>query len=189
MMNDDRMKRKNIWDDEWFGFDNFEEEFERMRALMDRFMEDSISGNVEGTRGPFVYGLNLRQGPDGRVHMERFGNTGVESQPVRGDSCQSGECLAASLSREPLTDVIACDDKVFITVEVPGVKKRDIDLEVKDGNLTIKVDSGNRRYYKEIELPCKVDPDTSQATHNNGVLDITFKRIEGEVKTKRIDIE
>jgi HSP20 family protein len=179
-MNENR-KRRSDWDS-FFGPDDINEEFERMRRLMDAFANSAMrSGN-----DTFVYGFNARRGPDGKVHVDRFGNTGAEQPVMPG---RLAEEPGSSGSREPLTDIISAEDAVFVTVELPGVRKDDIDLEVVGGVLRISVDTEGRRYYKEVELPCQVDPDTTKATYNNGVLDIELKRVCGEKKGRRIAIE
>ena len=49
--------------------------------------------------------------------------------------------------------------------------------------MVIAVDSTKRRYYKDIALPAKVDPDSAKvdpdsakATYKNGILEITFEK-------------
>ena len=44
--------------------------------------------------------------------------------------------------------------------------------------MVIAVDSTKRRYYKDIALPAKVDPDSAKATYKNGILEITLKKEE-----------
>ena len=65
-----------------------------------------------------------------------------------------------------------------VTIEIPGVEKEDIDLEVTEDTLEINVDNPNRKYHKIIDLPCKVKPKTTKASYKNGVLDIVIKRKE-----------
>jgi HSP20 family protein len=77
---------------------------------------------------------------------------------------------------------------VSITVEIPGVEKNDIDLSVVGQTLKIKVDSAERRYFKEVQLPAHVDPGSTKATYNNGVLDITLCK-SGRGQEKKIRIE
>jgi HSP20 family protein len=90
---------------------------------------------------------------------------------------QTGE-LTISEERESLTDVIEYDDEVAITVELPGVEKKDIDLKAIEDTLEIKVDIPQREYRKLVNLPCDVQPRTLKATYKNGVLDVVIKRIE-----------
>ena len=77
-----------------------------------------------------------------------------------------------------MTDVIEYDDEVAITVELPGVEKKDIDLKAIEDTLEIKVDIPQREYRKLVNLPCDVQPRTLKATYKNGVLDVVIKRNE-----------
>ena len=72
--------------------------------------------------------------------------------------------------------------------EVPGVEKKDIDLEVTENTLTIKVDKDKRKYYKEVELPCEVDADSAKASYQNGILDIELKKSKPRKKGKKVSI-
>jgi HSP20 family protein len=68
------------------------------------------------------------------------------------------------------------------------VQKKDIELSVVGQTLRIKVDSAERRYFKEVHVPAHVDPDSTKATYNNGVLDITLCK-SGHGPEKRIKVE
>lgn len=180
-------KRK---DDEWrrdfdelFGSGDMDEIFEAMRQQMDRMMESMMSGELDAASlKPYVSGFSMRVGPDGQPHFERFGTT---DRPT-GEGPEAG---GGSESREPLTDVIETDESLAITVEVPGVEKKDVDLEVVDDVLVISVDTDVRRYFKEIRLPCAVEPESAKATYNNGVLDITLKKVCRQKKGTKIAVE
>ena len=76
-----------------------------------------------------------------------------------------------------------------MTAEVPGVAKEDIQLEVAEDTLTIKVDTKDRKYYKEVKLPCEVDEKSAKATYQNGVLDVEFKKLKPKKKGKKIKVE
>ena len=92
--------------------------------------------------------------------------------------------------REPLTDIIDADDSVRVIVELPGVEKNDIKLSGTDDRLTIAVETPERKYFKEVELPAKVDVKKAKSAYKNGVLDITVpKKKEEKAKTRTIDIE
>jgi len=118
---------------------------------------------------PVVHGYKIRIGPDGKPKIEDFGNKSTKSP--------DGEQLISE-EREPLTDIIEGDDDVAVTVEIPGVEKEDIDLNVKDATIDIKVNNPQRKYHKTLELPCDVVPKTTKATYKNGVLDVVIKRRE-----------
>ena len=166
--------RKPRKDDDPFGdlFADFDREFRRMQAYMNDIFADAIK-NAQVPRGanqpgnPFVYGFTMRLGPDGRPHIEQFGNTAVRRPEV-----------AVEGGREPITDVIEHDDHLSVTVELPGVEKEDVQVYATEALLTIKVDAAGRKYYKEIALPAKVRPETTEATFKNGVLDVALRKVE-----------
>ncbi|HDO19558.1 MAG TPA: Hsp20/alpha crystallin family protein [Thermoplasmatales archaeon] len=139
------------------------EDIEKMAEELFRMLSNAQPGK------PIVRGFKLTIGPDGRPKLEEFGHRAIETP--------DGEAVVSE-EREPLTDIIEGDEEVAITVELPGVEKEDIDLEVTEDTLEIKVNNSNRKYHKLIDLPCKVKPKTTKATYKNGVLDIVIKRKE-----------
>lgn len=182
-----RRKRRN-WPfdspfDDFFDMD-IEEEFERMRRMMDMMMQRAMESDMQSGE-PMVYGFSMRIGPDGKPVIQQFGNT-FPRRIGEGESAESQE----SFAREPLTDVMESEDSITITVELPGVSKEDIELMIAEDRLIIKVDTAARRYYKEIPLSAEIDEKNVRATYNNGVLDITLKKLKKEKsKGKRISIE
>ncbi len=181
-----RKDRKDKDPFDWFGewgfediFEEFEERFRRMQQYMNKLIRDAMEGRVPSPEegGPYIYGWSVRIGPDGKPHVTEFGNV----KPGFGKISEE--------YREPLVDVMETDDKVSVTAEVPGVKKEDIDLEVTENTLTIKVDTKDRKYYKEVELPCEVDPNSAKATYQNGVLDVELKKAKPKKAGKKIKIE
>ena len=178
------VRRRRNWPfDDFDDFDSLfdmdmDREFERMRRMMDVMMERAMSGDMGE---PMVYGFSMKVGPDGKPVIQEFGNT----RPMKRIESES-----SGFSREPLTDVMESEDKINITVELPGVSKEDIDLRVTKDRAVINVDNASRKYYKEIPLKEEVDPDDVKATYNNGILDITLKKLrKSPPEGKRIDIE
>jgi len=168
--------------DEFFEFGDIDREFDRMREYMDMLARRAMEGNLDTQgQGPYVYGFSMRVGPDGKPQISEFGNTRPSRRLEPAEEEDKGEELFIA-EREPLTDVIDCDDYISITLEIPGVEKDEIDLTVKEDKVSISVDTNNRRYFKEIPLSAKVNPNTSKATYRNGVLDITLKKLEPEKK-------
>ena len=163
----DRKRRRDPFD--FFGFDD---DFERLFRNMERMWEHAFRGfnfdQIEPGKS-IIHGFNIRIGPEGKPRIEEFGN-----RPKRIDE---GKTIVTE-EREPLTDVIEGDNDVFITVEVPGIEKEDINLNINDSSLDIDVDSPNRKYQKSIDLPCSVIPNHAKATYKNGILDIVIKRKE-----------
>ena len=193
------------WDD-WFkrfrerkGFffpeiDKVMDEIEREMTKSFRDMESSMprdmirvrrlpDGSVRREYGPFVYGYSVKIGPDGKPIVREFGNikpgSGREGQPP----------LNLQDQREPLVDVIEEDDQFVIVAELPGVNKEGIQLHLSNHTLKIKVETPDRRYYKELVLPVEIDENTARSTYKNGVLETTIKKKKLKDQGTRIKIE
>jgi HSP20 family protein len=97
-------------------------------------------------------------------------------------------------------------DQLVAQFELPGVEKKDIQLNVGDGFLEVKVDqkqemeksegenhqhfSSSRSFYRQVPLPDNADPEKADAEFKNGLLKITMpKREQVEDKTKRLEIK
>ena len=168
--NNKRKRRRNPFD--IFGFDDdFINDLLNDDRVMDdirRMTEEMMKMFSQAQPGkPVVHGFKIQFGPDGRPRIEDFGNRHMKTD--KGEAVISEE-------REPLTDIIEGDDDVAVTVEIPGVEKEDIDLNVTNDALEIKVDATNRKYHKKLDLPCGVVPKTTKATYKNGILDVVIKR-------------
>jgi HSP20 family protein len=204
----ERDDSEDSFDDSFFGirddmFRDFDEQFRRMRAQMNAMMEKAAQGELRSPEqgGPYVYGWSMRVGPDGVPHVQTFGNVqnpamkGARALPGRPDLASEqhmagpeGRLLGPGV-REPLTDICADDGNITVTAEMPGIERDDIDLETGDDFLVIKVERGERRYYKELELPSKVVAGMAKAKYNNGVLEITLQKAPGEKKGTRVEVE
>jgi HSP20 family protein len=133
--------------------------------------------------GPFVYGYSVTVGPDGKPQVREFGNFKAETRLGKPH-------MDVKEKREPLADVIDADETVRVIVELPGVEKKEIKLSGTDDKLTISVETPERKYFKEVELPAKVDVKKATSTYKNGVLDVTVpKKKQEETKSENIKIE
>jgi len=173
-------------------FDDFERSFEEMFRGMelpkDLIRERKLpGGGTVKEMGPFVYGYSFSQGPDGKPVIREFGN--VKPSIRGGPFGMSKPSLDVKEEREPLVDTIVQSDNVKVVAELPGVEKSDIALECDGRNLVLKVDTDKHRYYKSLELPVEVDPDTSKANYKNGVLELILRRKSPGNKAKQIQIE
>jgi len=103
----------------------------------------------------------------------------------------------------PRVDIRETDDALLVQAELPGIDKKDVHLEVKNGVLTL---SGERRYEKDVKeenvhrvervygsfsrsfsLPSNVDADKVDANMKNGVLEVRLPKRES-AKPKAIAI-
>jgi HSP20 family protein len=153
-------------------FDEFKtripEDLKRERKLPD--------GSIIPEWGPFVYGYSMTIGPDGKPKIREFGNIKPSSDP---ESCRLDQpCLDVKQEREPLVDIVDTDGEIKVIVELPGVEKKSIKLSGTENILTISVDDPERKYYKEIDIPTKVDPKKAKTSYKNGVLETTLPKIE-----------
>ena len=104
----------------------------------------------------------------------------------------------------PAVDIYETKDSIVLNVELPGVTKEDIALEVKDGTLTIK---GEKKLEKDVKeenyhrlertygsfmraftLPSMVQQDKVKARFKDGILEIQIPKAE-EAKPKQIRVE
>jgi HSP20 family protein len=133
--------------------------------------------------GPFVYGYSVTVGPDGKPKVREFGNFKAETRLGKPH-------MDVKEKREPLADVIPGDGEIRVIVELPGVEKKDIKLSGTENKLTISVDTPERKYFKEVELPCRIDVKKATSKYKNGVLDITIpKKKEEKTESETIEIE
>ena len=117
--------------------------------------------------------------------------TGAELTKLSTAFGVSKPSLSVKEEREPLVDVIPTDTEIQIIAELPGVEKENIKLHGTEDSLTISVDMPKRKYFKEVQMPAKIDPKKAKTTYKNGVLEITIPKIKEKKKPKgeRIQIE
>lgn len=123
--------------------------------------------------GPFVYGYSVTIGADGKPKVREFGN-------VKPETRMGKPYIDIKEKREPLADVIVNNGEIKVIVELPGVEKKDIKLHGIERSLTISVDTPQRKYHKEVELPTKVNLKEAKSSYKNGVLEVTLQKEKEE---------
>jgi HSP20 family protein len=139
-------------------------------------------GSTEKEWGPFVYGYSMTIGPDGKPQIREFGNIKPSLKPELFGTRRPS--LDIKEEREPLIDVINANNEIKVVAELPGVEKEDIKLQGTEKTLTISVETTDRKYYKEIDLPASVEPKTAKSLYKNGVLEVTLAKKKEEKKPK-----
>jgi HSP20 family protein len=72
---------------------------------------------------------------------------------------------------------------------MPGVSKKDINIEVEDHFMKVSATNGSGRDYNYTRrFKPQVDADSAKATFTNGVLDITVSKV-AEKKGKQVKIK
>jgi len=178
--------------DKWFS--DFDEMFAHMFEDMAKDMPKDLmnerklaDGSTIRQFGPFVYGYSMSMGPDGKPIVQEFGN--VKPSRKQGAFGMAQPALEPKDAREPLVDVIDESEQVRVLAELPGVEKSDIKTTISENSLTIRVNSQARKYFKEVELPTNVDPDSSKGSYNNGVLEIILRKVKAKPKGREIKID
>jgi HSP20 family protein len=103
----------------------------------------------------------------------------------------------------PALDLYQNNDNVVAVVELPGMRKDDIEISLHDGTLTIagerKSQSGGNgdsaerterftgKFRRSISLPTRVDANKVNATYKDGILTVTLPKAE-EAKPKQIQV-
>jgi len=103
----------------------------------------------------------------------------------------------------PPMDLVETEDNLVLRADLPGVDRGDIEIEVKDGVLTVsgerkaqhetqregyhRVERSFGRFSRSLELPKGVDPQNVSAHFDKGVLEVRMPKPE-ERKPTRIEI-
>ncbi|MFP4228221.1 MAG: Hsp20/alpha crystallin family protein [Salinivenus sp.] len=94
----------------------------------------------------------------------------------------------------PRMDLTESDDAYRLHVDLPGLKKTDVTIQVEDGRLTIRGERDEQTqreaenmlrtermfgsFYRSIRLPKSIQEDKIKATFSNGVLGINVPKAE-----------
>ena len=106
--------------------------------------------------------------------------------------------------RVPAVDVVDREDAVVVKAELPGVKKDQLDVSLTDNRLTIKASAEQESkeekddYYRSeihrgsfsrtVSMPCAVDADHVVTSFKDGLLELTFPKLE-KAKKRTVKIE
>ena len=100
----------------------------------------------------------------------------------------------------PPVDIYEKADEIVIKAGIPGVKKEDIEVTLKENTLTIKgersrdskVEEGDYHYLEQhygsfsrsIAFPGELDPEGMKASYQDGVLEITIPKSKEKKRLK-----
>jgi HSP20 family protein len=116
------------------------------------------------------------------------------------------KALSEGAAFTPAVDVFEKDNRLFTRVDLPGLKKEDVKVEVIDGQLSI---SGERKseveetkddfyrcereygsFYRSVPLPEGVKLEDVKATFADGVLEVSVPLpVKPKLETRTIQIE
>ena len=184
---------RGFFDDIFRGFDKMREEMEReFEDLEKRIPKDMIreyttpEGGKVREVGPMVYGYSMTIGPDGKPKVREFGNV----KPSRRYGFRGISSPEISGEIEPLVDITATDKEVRVVVEMPGISRDKIKINVYDNTVEVKSEDPQRKYHRSFEIPPETDIETARSSYNNGILEIMFsKKVQAKSKGKTIKVE
>jgi HSP20 family protein len=113
----------------------------------------------------------------------------------------SSDVTAASFA--PAVDVYEDEHQVVLSLEVPGIKQEDLDIQIEKNTLTVRGERKfekdqkeqnfhriERRYgtfYRSFSLPATVDTEHVHASYDAGVLKLELPK-KAEAKPKQIKV-
>ena len=104
----------------------------------------------------------------------------------------------------PRMEVTETDKEIEVSVELPGLERKDVDVSLDGNVLAIRAEKkaeGEQKdknvhvaersygvFYRALELPEKVDPSTVEATMSNGVLRLKIPK-PAQTEAKKIEVK
>lgn len=109
-----------------------------------------------------------------------------------------------SSMKTPPLDMQETGDSVIIKLDMPGVNKEDVQINVKDSLLEVKAHKKREArtvregyykqerafsgFYRALQLPANVDSENTEVDYKDGVLKITIPKKERAKEKKKIKI-
>ena len=128
--------------------------------------EINLDGLKKGMKG--VYGFTVKSAIGGKPVVQSFGNIKKNTEKGTTDIDEI---------REPITDVFDEENKICIIMEMPGISKKDIKIELKGDILEVSAETDRKKYSKEVLLKEKnLKIDNLSYQYKNGILEINLKK-------------
>lgn len=92
----------------------------------------------------------------------------------------------------PYAEMLDREGEVIVTVDLPGIDKKDIQIDVRENHLIIEAErkkekTSSMKFRKVLKLPGDVDGANTTASMSNGVLEIKLPKAEKKRTSIRID--
>lgn len=104
---------------------------------------------------------------------------GVRGSTVRRKSFakqrSEAEPLPPSTPQERPADIFDEEDHIKVIAEIPGVKEKDIKIDLEKDDLTMSVNIPGYKYHWELKLPCE-PKGTLEESYKNGILEVKIKK-------------
>jgi HSP20 family protein len=109
------------------------------------------------------------------------------------------------LAFAPQIETVQKEDHFIVRADLPGVKKEDVHLEIKENAIELRGERKQQKeekrdgyvrtersygsFFRRIPLPEGANIDKTKASFNDGVLEISVKTPKGETNGRKIEIE
>ena len=164
-------------------FEEVDKEFEDLFSDINAPNEIMIDYEAQedvgvGEFSSFVYGYSMTV----ELHDKpRIGGSS-RSKKKKGVSEHNGPQISSE--REPLAEINVYDKEVRVVLEMPGVSKEHIKIQVYNNSVEVSCDHPQIKY-QVIDIPRVADIKTIRSTYKNGILEIVFKKKEKLKRTNK----
>ena len=206
-----------VWDD-WFGVDPWRE----MRRL-NRYMNAVLalpqhsspqSERAEGGEAAEEDNVESKEAVPKEKEKEKekvesgaaaASAAAVDANEKGGSVVRDGGVRGMLMTCSPLTDVRETEKEYVVEVEMPGVKKEDVKVDVSGEVLRIRGETsrdetseagGLRRserwrgtFERHLRLPRDTDADGIRARHENGVVSVTVPKKAPQMKAVAVAVQ
>jgi len=165
---------------------NMDDIFKEMTEMIEHLLESGFSPDTQGRDEPLVWGISMAQRGNEPPRIKEFGNMNMREFLGSMEEPQPDIRIEPGASKS-MVDILQADDTLHVIIEMPGINKEDIKIDLAGDILNIKAHGNDRKYSEQIELPVKVLSDQIKATYKNGVLEVIF--MYDRSNRKSIEIE
>jgi HSP20 family protein len=146
--------------------------------------------------------FNRENGIFSRTPLALFGALQREVDRLVDDFSRGGAVAPSNLM--PSMDVVETDKEIELTVELPGLEQKDVDISVTGDILTIRgekkaeaehrdknsrvVERAYGTFYRAFQIPPGTDPSSVNATMSKGILKITIPK-PAHAESKKIEVK
>lgn len=100
---------------------------------------------------------------------------------------KNADVIYKDIKHDSEIDYSEDDDWIYITVELSGVERDDLTVDIKSNSIHIEVATESKTFKKDYTLSCKVNSKKSKICFNNYVLDIELKKVKEKKNGKGKD--
>lgn len=143
-------------------FDQFMIDFEELELILSELIEESLDVDEIDLEKPIELNFTLKCDEAGCLQIESIGH---KFAPLN----------QKIFPPESLSSVSENQSQVIFTVELPSVKRSELDLKIENNRLLI-FGGKARQVKKEFFLSPEVEQAISKTTFKNGVLEIVMRK-------------